>query len=373
MRMSSSWQVGLGLAMAVAVTPYARAEGPKPKSSEIRSTTPDKETREKARAHMTAGVSYVNDPSGAKWEEALAEFQKAYSYVQSWLIVGNIGTAALHLERDQEALEYYTKYLAEGGKRIKADERKQVEADIARLKASIVQVTVTTDAPDVTFVDERMAADGKSIVNRYSSDAQGPTRLGIHPGHHRMTARAGEKQLVWQFNAEPGATLSHEFEFASTKEEAAKGQNVQAGTPQPTTKRSEAKTSAMTKPAPDRAQKPGWQKTAGWVTLAVGAAGVAAGGVTGILAMVQRKDANASDVCENDYCSSGGYDRVDSVNTLRTVSTVSFIAGGVVLGAGAALLLTAPRERSRERPATSRGARVTPWLGVGSVGVTGTF
>jgi len=87
------------------------------------------------------------------------------------------------------------------------------------------------------------------------------------------------------------------------------------------------------------------------------------GSVTGLVALLKRN--SISDDCPNDVCRPAAHGEVDTVNSLRTVSTVSFIVGVAGLGAGATLLLTAPRP-----PAA---AAWTPWVGVGSVGLLGRY
>src|SRR3954467_10251265 len=83
-----------------------------------------------ARAHFTAGVSFLQDPDGARYEEAYREFKTAYAASPSWKILGNLGIAACKLERDGEAIDAFTKSLAEGGSQIDGEERAQFERDL---------------------------------------------------------------------------------------------------------------------------------------------------------------------------------------------------------------------------------------------------
>jgi hypothetical protein len=57
---------------------------------------------------------------------------------------------------------------------------------------------------------------------------------------------------------------------------------------------------------------------------------------------------------------------------MGTLSTVGFIVGGVGAGAGLVLLIMQSSGGSPSQPA-SGGVHVTPVLGLGSVGATGTF
>lgn len=105
------------------------------------------------------------------------------------------------------------------------------------------------------------------------------------------------------------------------------------------------------------------QRTIGWISLGVGAAGVIEGAVTGIF-VIQRY-AKLKDDCPNDTCNPVAVTnyRMDMYNTLRTASMVGFVVGGVGLAAGATLLLTSPS------PQTKVGVFVTP----SSAGIHGAF
>jgi hypothetical protein len=70
--------------------------------------------------------------------------------------------------------------------------------------------------------------------------------------------------------------------------------------------------------------------------------------------------------CPGNICDPKYAHEVNRLNTLRTVSTVAFAAGGVGLAAAGVLWLAAPREE----PAR---AYVRPSVGLGHVGVEGAF
>jgi tetratricopeptide (TPR) repeat protein len=78
----------------------------------------DVQITEEARQHFKAGVNLLNDPDGPRYEEAYREFKAAYASSPSYKILGNLGLCAMKLERDGEAIEYYDRYLQEGGKEI---------------------------------------------------------------------------------------------------------------------------------------------------------------------------------------------------------------------------------------------------------------
>ena len=110
------------------------------------------------------------------------------------------------------------------------------------------------------------------------------------------------------------------------------------------------------------------QRTWGYVGLGVGAASFAVGTVTGVMAA--RKHSSAEQACGGLTCTEGtaGVDDVKAFRSLRTVSTVGYVVGLLSAGVGATLLLAQPP--AAQRPAA---IRITPYLGAGSLGLSGRF
>jgi hypothetical protein len=169
---------------------------------------------ETARKHFRAGVSYIDDPTGPKYEEAYREFHKAFAESPVYKILSNIGLCALNLERDGEAIDAYQRFLAEAkSEDIPADKRKLMERDIAMLKASLVTLDLSGVPESMTLTDERLTSKGSAVVNRYDL-TKGKLTLGIHPGHHKITATAeGFEPLTWDFEADSATTHHHVFEL----------------------------------------------------------------------------------------------------------------------------------------------------------------
>jgi hypothetical protein len=118
-------------------------------------------------------------------------------------------------------------------------------------------------------------------------------------------------------------------------------------------------------PAPAKTENGSSQRTIGFVVGGVGIAGVAVGAITGLMAVGKSNDAKA--ICPNDgSCAShDAVDASDSAKSLGLLSTIGFIAGGVGLAAGAALVLTAPKEDAK-----AARVRVSPHAGPGGAGLT---
>lgn len=103
-----------------------------------------------------------------------------------------------------------------------------------------------------------------------------------------------------------------------------------------------------------------WQ-TAGWVTLGVGGATLLTSGVLGLVAQQKHRELTSSEACLGNSCLES--DEVETYNSLVDLSTVGWISGAVLLGAGAVLVLTVPGSDGATRVA------VTP----STVGIVGQF
>jgi hypothetical protein len=197
MKFGEVWTLALVLVALVAVQSPAHAQSA--------------QMSEKGLAHFKAGNDYLNDPDGPRYEDALREFgAAALEGPTSWRTQHNIGLCAQKLERDAEAVEAYERALALSGAEGDPAWRQEVERDIRVLKAALVRITIHVQPSGASIVDERIPTSGKPIVNRYD-DLSGSFVLGIHPGRHRMSAVWGSKSAAWEFDAEAGASLSHDF------------------------------------------------------------------------------------------------------------------------------------------------------------------
>jgi hypothetical protein len=107
---------------------------------------------------------------------------------------------------------------------------------------------------------------------------------------------------------------------------------------------------------------------------AVGGVGLVVGTVFGVLALSAKSTLDGGE-CTNKVCQPGAKSDIDSLSTKATVSTIGFGVGIVGVAVGAVLLAVEhPGEKtgSAEPEAPSR-PRWSPWIGVGSAGVGGTF
>lgn len=110
------------------------------------------------------------------------------------------------------------------------------------------------------------------------------------------------------------------------------------------------------------------QRTLGWVAGGLGVVGLGAG----VLFELQRssKASDRDGLCPNDKCADEAEKQKvstlnEEVRSAATAETISFVAGGILLAGGAALLLTAPSDG----PRASRRVLVAPSVARGQIGI----
>lgn len=117
----------------------------------------------------------------------------------------------------------------------------------------------------------------------------------------------------------------------------------------------------------------GWsgQRTAGAVLAGVGAVGLVVGTITGAMTLSSWSEAqgNCSRGAEPLICNDVGQAASDDAHGTAAVSTIAFVAGGLLVAGGAVLFLTGGDGED------AGAAAVTPWVGpgVGGGAMTGRF
>jgi hypothetical protein len=97
--------------------------------------------------------------------------------------------------------------------------------------------------------------------------------------------------------------------------------------------------------------------------------GVVGAGVGTVFALRSRSTRDELEgACPNDVCPAAQREKFDEGKRDADIATAAFIVGGVGLGAGLVLLLTAPSEKENKA-----SARIVPLVGPGSLGVKGRF
>jgi hypothetical protein len=160
--------------------------------------------------------------------------------------------------------------------------------------------------------------------------------LPVDPGDHWLAySGPGKKPAMFHVAATLGATATVALPALADAEVAP----AVAVMPPPVVAPSEP----PPEPAPTNAGGP--LRTAGFVTGGVGVVGLGLGATFGGLALSSKS--TVSHDCNGSQCSSTGLSAVSSARSQATASTVGFVAGGVCVAAGLAMVLVAGRHKER--------------------------
>jgi hypothetical protein len=308
----------------------------------------DDATRNTARSLAGEGKEAFD---AKNYGRAVDLFHRAYALVPAPTIALYEAQALVKLGRLVEAEEAYMRAVRTPLDQHSSEQFRvavqDAERELAELQPRLPKATIVITGPAAVSTDVQVTLDGKQLPA-----AMVGVGIPVDPGQHvlRAVARGGEPAEVrFQISEKEQRRL----EIAPVPGETA--------VPPPVVRA----TTAPRDGAPKQVRA--WQKPLGVAVGSVGVAGLATGIVTGLMA--GSRHATVERECPGRVCTEGGAgaDALESFRTLRTVSTIGYVVGGVGLAAGATLLLTAP---SRP-PESARSVEV--WLSVGRVGVLGAF
>jgi hypothetical protein len=303
------------------------------------SQAPDEATRTAARALGTAGVEAFE---AGDMTAASDKLEKAYQLLK----VPSLGLwSARALEKRGLLLEALARYLEASSMQVPGGEaavQHKAQADAERegaaLKARVPRVVISIEGAEPSEVT--LTIDGKSV----SSAVIGSPRL-LNPGTHVVEVTRGSERAHAKVTAVEGKELPVRLRLTTAGPASAAAAPVAdpTGPAEPPQASDTTERGSSIRP------------TLGWVAIGVGVAGLAVGVGTGLSAQGKRTDLDDSGVCVADSCPSSKQGEVDSLNTFRTISTIGFVAGGVLAATGITLLLTAP-----SKSGASAALRVAP-------------
>jgi hypothetical protein len=237
---------------------------------------------------------------------------------------------------------------------VKALEDAKREIDNVTPHIARVTISVTgCDAPTVTL-------DGATVPSMMFG-----IKKPVDPGTHEIRASAaGCKTSTSSFTVDDGkestanVTLEKESSAVATNPTTTNPTTTNPTTTNPTT----TNPTTTTPTTPSESGGGSGLKIAGIVTLGVGGAGLIVGAITGGLALGDHSD--ISNGCPDPKnCPASLQGKIDSYHTMGTISTIGFVAGGILAAAGIVMWVLAPSSKKTEKAA----AWITPF------GVAGRF
>ena len=256
-----------------------------------------------AREQLKIGYELAHD---GKYAEALPHLQESLRLDPKAITLINLANCEEKTGHLADALAHWADARAhaqsEDAPAIAEEATKRAKA----LEERIPRLTIVlgADAPKGTEVSK----DGV-VLGSVSLGVAVPVDIGEHvivaraPGHAEAIKKisVAESESA-RIEIAPGGAITQPLPSFSAKEEPARG---------------EKHTSPLV-----------------WIGFGTAAAGIAAGTVTGLLAMDRASEADRA--CPNRTCTdSGALDRIDGGRTLGTISTVAFVVAGLGVLVGA--------------------------------------
>jgi hypothetical protein len=321
---------------------------------------------DRATARALAAQAHV-DLDAKNYTAAAERFARADELVHAPTLLLGLARAEVGLGKLVAAHEAYARIVREGAPanapKVFTDAVESARKEGAALEPRLSWVTVNiTGAPDA-----KVTLDGVVIPHA----AVGVPRA-VDPGAHVAIATAdGGAQAQAEVKVGEGKTET----VTLALEAAAPGAPppvVPLTPPPPLPKALQPQpppphpTPAPPPPPPAVPAKMSTQTKAGIVSLSVGAAGLVLGAATG--AAVLGMHGTLESGCTAGRCPQSLVSKLDSYNTLGTVSSIGFIAGGVAAGLGVVLLVSAPKKEG-----ATVGLVAGPTAGGGVLGAAGRF
>ncbi len=229
------------------------------------------------------------------------------------------------------------------------DRRPAVEKAAAGLEKRLPRLSVrlAATAPKESTIERDGVQVGSSSLGM---------ALPVDPGHHVVIVKAsGHQEQRYEVDVSEGQSRELLCEPGAAVTPSASVSSIQPEKPALTSETEKPASAAgpiSTSNAPPLAtaqtqlQSEPRSRTVGYVVGGIGAAGLAVGVVTRVLAFGQKSSINAH--CDvNKACDQTGMDAVSRANTFQTVSTVSLLVGLAGVGTGIYLVVA-----GSEKPST---------------------
>jgi hypothetical protein len=250
--------------------------------------------------------------SKGNYVEALPHLLESYRLEPQIKTLINLADCEEHVGKLVDARSHWTIARDQASRESNVDIRDEAVRRVAALEKLTpkLKISLSPGAPPTAVVDE----DGRALATTSLG-----TFVPTDPGRHLLTVHADGYE-VRSFEVILQASETREF----TVTPGARAPEGREATTPP-------------EPSPPRPLR-----IVGIVTAGVGLVGVGLGSYFGVDAINKQNDAN----CPNNRCAqsnTGGPDKINAAMTSGTLSTIFFVAGGVLVAGGVTLWLVAPR------------------------------
>jgi len=347
-------------------------------SSPLSAFAQSDEQRAAARELATAGVEAFK---AGKYDQALDSFSKAESLYHALPHLLFIARSHAKLNQYVKAREAYMKVIKEvlpaNAPQAARDAQTSASSEVSNIEPKIGRVTITVankeQAKDLVVTVDGVAISSVLIGAPVPIDPGDHTIEGVATGLRGKAAvrvEPGQRQevplnLEQDASAVPPAAVGAAVAAQPAQEQAAPPPNPQEQAAPP-----------PNQPNADQGKSGGTNglRIGSYVAFGVGAVGLVGGTV--FMLQSSSKKSDVADICNlpNDACPLDRKDDVDGLEadakSARTLGIVGFAVGAVGVGAGVTLFILSSKKKES---AASLAPTVSPWVGVGSAGLRGTF
>ena len=348
-------------------------------SSPLSAFAQSDEQRAAARELATAGVESFKD---GKYEQALDSFTKAESLFHALPHLLFIARANAKLGRYVKAREAYMKVIKEvlpaNAPQAARDAQSSASTEVSNIEPKIGKVTITVANKDqakdlvvsidgvplsAVLVGAPVPIDpGDHVIEGVATGLRGKAAVRVEQGQRQEVPLTLEQDA----SAVPPVAVGAAAVAAQPQAAAAP---PPAGSPQPVAP-------AEQQPNADKGASSGTNglRIGSYIAFGVGAVGLVGGTVFTLQASSKSKEAD--DLCNlpDGGCPLNQKDKIDSLDadskSARTLGIVGFAVGAVGIGTGVTLFILSSKHSDK---AASRGPTLSPWVGLSSAGVRGTF
>ena len=161
--------LSLVLALAVATPSYAwAAPGKEPTTEEMA----------EARRRYDRALELTDE---GNYDEALVELQRAYAVAPTYRLLYNLGVVSVAVHDYVKAIDYFNRYLIQGGTEVEPARATEVQKQVERLRARIATVRVTVNVPGADVEIDDISV-GKAPLDK---------PIIVNPGRHRVSSSLG--------------------------------------------------------------------------------------------------------------------------------------------------------------------------------------
>lgn len=257
-------------------------------------------------------------------------FRAAHQLQPSARTLRSVGLTDFESGRYAMAIAELEASLTEARKPLDAQQRREVQAVIAHARGFVGTLEVQITPKEATLSVDGMPVSGESVQLDAGEHVLRASAAGYVEAEQQVRVLPADITKA-AFALEPVASASYPVETSSDST----------------------------------------QLTAAWIVGGIGVGGVIAGCVFGVRSLLKHDESDR--YCGNDgYCSDQrGVSAMEDARSAGDISTVAFVAGGIAVGVGTVLLLTAPSNGASDTERNQSATRLQ--FGPGAVHLSGVF